>query len=74
MQCKDIPDERVIELAQRWREGPFGTPGVVQALMDEFGIPHKLALVKVERLCSHKGGKPPLLDFGTSPHYAWPAY
>lgn len=91
MQCKDIPDERVVELARRWQEAGraltaaqrgawirgestgHGVPGVVKALMDEFGIPEKLALVKVESLCRRKNGKPALLEYGTSPYYAWPA-
>lgn len=64
MKCSDIPDDHVIELARAWRERRG--PGVVQALMDE-GIPHKLALTKVERLVDRG-----LLDYGTSPHYAWP--
>jgi hypothetical protein len=92
MQCKDIPDERVVELARRWQESAraippdrrmswirFGepghsTPGVVAAVMQEFGVPYKLALVKVESLCERKNGKPALLECGTSPNYAWPAY
>lgn len=41
--------------------------------MDEFGIPRKLAYVKVESLCRRKNGRPPLLEYGTSPNYAWPA-
>jgi hypothetical protein len=89
MQCKDIPDERVVELARRWqdyaRSHPIAwpswqhlhdqdrPPGVVQALMDEYGIPYKLAYVKVESLCERKNGKPALLEYGTSPNYAWPA-
>ena len=72
MQCKDIADAHVVELAGRWRDEPFG-PGVVQALMNE-GVPEKLALVKVESLCRRKYGKPALLDYGVSPYYAWPAY
>jgi hypothetical protein len=48
-------------------------PGVVQALMDEYGIPYKLAYAKVESLCERKNGKPALLEYGTSPNYAWPA-
>jgi hypothetical protein len=71
MQCKDIPDERVVQLAQAWRD--HRGPGVVEALMDEFGIPYKLAYVKVESLCSRKNGKPALLEYGVSPNYAWPA-
>jgi hypothetical protein len=93
MQCKDIPDERVVELARRWQEAgraltadqrgawirnprrpAHNVPGVVEALMQEFGIPRKLALVKVESLCERKNGKPALLEYGTSPNYAWPAY
>lgn len=90
MQCKDIPDERVVELARRWqdygRSHPIAwpswqhlrdqdrPPGVVEALMIEFDIPYKLAYVKVESLCERKNGRPALLEYGTSPNYAWPAY
>jgi hypothetical protein len=60
----------------RWLHGgkppPNRPPGVVQALMDEFDIPYKLALTKVLRLCDRKNGRPPLLEYGTSPNYAWP--
>jgi hypothetical protein len=61
----DIPDNHVVELARRWRDEP-PAPGVVAALIAE-GVPAKLALRKVEHLVS-KG----LLDFGVSPHFAWP--
>ena len=92
MQCKDIPDERVVELARRWQDAcrsasadkrmswiRFGerghsVPGVVEAVMQEFGVPYKLAYVKVESLCERKNGKSALLEYGTSPNYAWPAY
>ena len=67
MQCKDIPDDHVIELAQRWRDSPpFTHPGVIPALVAE-GIPAKLAHAKVMRLCDRG-----LLDYGVSPNYAWP--
>lgn len=66
MKCADIPDDHVIALARRWHED-FSEPGVVAALVAE-GIPYKLALTKVELLV--RKGK---LDYGTSPHYAWPA-
>lgn len=62
----DIPDDHVLELARRWKDGTMETPGVVRALMAE-GIPEKLALAKVLHM-SRRG----LLDYGTSPYYAWP--
>jgi hypothetical protein len=68
----DIDDDHVVELARRWRaEAPWDdlgepVPGVVDALIDE-GIPEKLALSKVLQLCN-KG----LLDYGTTPYFAWP--
>ena len=74
MQCKDIPDDRVIELAHQRRDGYLGQyPSLVRMLMEEFGIPEKLALVKIESLCERKFGKAARLDYGTSPYYAWPA-
>ena len=63
----DITDERVLDLARRWREGGPGTPGVIGALAAE-GIPEKVALAKVEHMV-----KRGLLDYGASPYYAWPA-
>lgn len=90
MQCKDIPDEHVVDLARRWQEcgrarhaemvrwlhggeQPANlAPGVVEALVAE-GIPRKLAYAKVLSLCERKNGKPALLEYGTSPYYAWPA-
>ena len=65
MQCKDIPDGHVMQLAQRWRDSPR-QPGVVAALVAE-GVPAKLARTKVMRLCDRG-----LLDYGVSPNYAWP--
>jgi hypothetical protein len=65
VKCSDVPDDHVIELAQRWREGRG--PGVVAALEAE-GVPYKVALAKVERLARRKK-----LDYGVSPHYAWPS-
>jgi hypothetical protein len=45
---------------------PLGTPGVMEALMAE-GIPENLALAKVMHMSKRR-----LLDYGTSPYYAWP--
>ena len=91
MQCKDIPDDEVVELARQWHDAARSmsiaetlarfqrgeplrsAPGVVEALMRRYDIPHKLALAKVESLCERKNGKPALLEYGVSPHYAWPA-
>lgn len=66
MQRSDIAYDHVVNLARRWRDGPFGTPGVVAALVAE-GVPAKLARAKVEHL-SRRG----LLDYGVSVDYAWP--
>lgn len=66
MKRTDIPDEHVIDLAQRWRDGRGAEPGVMAALMAE-GIPHNLAMAKVMHLVDRG-----LLDFGVSPNYAWP--
>lgn len=66
MKRSDITDEHVIELARRWYRAPFAQPGVVDALIAE-GVPRKLALSKVEHLVDRR-----LLDYGTSPNYAWP--
>ena len=41
-------------------------PGVIAALMAE-GVPEKVALAKVLHMC-RRG----LLEYGTSPYYAWP--
>lgn len=65
MQCKDIQDAHVVELARRWHQDHHEN-GVVMALMAE-GIPEKLALRKVESLVK-KG----LLEYGSSPYGAWP--
>lgn len=62
----DIDDAHVIELARAWQQAPFSTPGVVGALIAE-GIPRKLALAKVEHMVTRK-----LMNYGTSPYYAWP--
>lgn len=66
MQLKDIPNEHVVELAQRWADDPENTPGVIKALVAE-GIPEKLALRKVEKLSDGV-----ILEYGVSPYYAWP--
>lgn len=64
----DIPDEHVLDLARQWQQHPLsGTPGVVDALVAE-GIPRKLATAKVLHMVHRR-----LLDYGTSPNYAWPA-
>jgi hypothetical protein len=62
----DIPDEHVLDLARAWQMQPLGTPGVMEALMAE-GIPENLALAKVMHMSKRR-----LLDYGTSPYYAWP--
>lgn len=67
MKRSDIPDAHVVQLAAQWQAAPFGHPGVVAALVAE-GVPYRLALAKVEHLV-RRG----LLDYGVSPHYAWPA-
>lgn len=64
MKRSDIPDDHVVELAQRWRDRVG--PGVVEALVNE-GVPEKLAVSKVLHLCSRG-----LLNYGVSPYYAWP--
>ena len=64
MKRSDIPNDHVVDLARRWRID--AEQGVVAALVAE-GVPEKLALRKVEHLVD-KG----LLDYGTSPYYAWP--
>jgi hypothetical protein len=66
MKRSDISDEHVLELARRWYDKPFANPGVIPALVAE-GVPYKLALAKVEHLCTRG-----LLDYGVSPNYAWP--
>lgn len=66
MKSADIDDQHVIDLAQAWRAGPIGTPGVVAALVAE-GVPGKLAITKVMRLVDRG-----YLEYGTSPTYAWP--
>jgi hypothetical protein len=62
----DIPDDHAIDLARRWKAAPFQQPGVIDALIAE-GVPHKVALRKVEHLVARG-----LLDYGVSPYYAWP--
>lgn len=67
MKCSDIADEHVIELARQWHKAKsLMHPGVIDALVAE-GVPPKVALAKVERLVRRR-----LLDYGTSPRYAWP--
>lgn len=66
MKSADIDDQHVIDLAQAWRDGPIGTPGVVTALVAE-GIPGKLAVTKVMRLVERG-----YLEYGVSPTCAWP--
>lgn len=66
MKRSDIPDEHVLDLARRFRLDPYEQPGVVQALVDE-GVPEKLAVAKVLHMC-----KRGLMEYGTSPYYAWP--
>lgn len=65
MKCSDIPDGHVIELARQWQQD-HSKPGVHDALTAE-GIPPKLALAKIERLCDRG-----LLEYGVSPRCAWP--
>ena len=65
MKRSDIADDHVIELAQRWRDRRG--PGVIDALIAE-GVPEKVALAKVLHMSRRR-----LLDYGTSPYYAWPA-
>ena len=65
MKRSDVPDDHVLDLARRWREG-LGQPGVVAALVAE-GVPEK-AVAKVLHM-TRRG----LLDYGVSPYYAWPA-
>lgn len=66
MKSSDIDDRHVIDLAQAWRYGGIGAPGVVAALVAE-GIPEKLAYTKVMRLVDRG-----FLEYGVSPNYAWP--
>ena len=66
MKRSDIPDDHVLELAQRWHQDTT-QPGVITALMAE-GVPEKVALAKVEHMVRRH-----LLDYGVSPYYAWPA-
>lgn len=66
MKCSDIPDDLVIRLAADWKAEPRRSVGVVEALVQR-GFPEKLAYRKVERLV-YRG----LLEYGTSPRYAWP--
>lgn len=66
MKCSDIPDDLVIRLAADWKAEPRHSVGVVEALVQR-GFPEKLAYRKVERLV-YRG----LLEYGTSPRYAWP--
>lgn len=70
MKRSDIPDLKVLLLANKWmRESVFedGRPqGIVDSLV-ESGVPFKVALRKVEHMESRG-----LLESGTSPNYAWP--
>jgi len=66
VKCSDIPDDLVIRLAAAWKADPRNSVGVVEALVQR-GLPEKVAYRKVERLV-YRG----LLEYGTSPRYAWP--
>lgn len=66
MKRSDINDDHVIELARAYWLDPDNAPGVIDALIAE-GVPEKLAVSKVEQM-SDRG----ILDYGTSPYYAWP--
>ena len=65
MKRSDIADEHVLELARAWQED-HSNPPVLDALEAE-GIPAKLAISKIEHLCSRG-----LLEYGVSPRAAWP--
>lgn len=64
MKRSDISDDHVVALARDWTF--HRGLGVVAALVEE-GVPEKLAVAKVLHL-SQRG----LLDYGTSPYFAWP--
>jgi hypothetical protein len=67
MKRSDIDDQHVIDLAQAWRDAQSVThPGVLESLVAE-GVPHKLAVAKIEHLCNRG-----YLEYGTSCRYAWP--
>ena len=67
MKRSELADDHVLALARRWQQDRAGLePGVIAALMAE-GVPHKVALAKVEHMTSRG-----LLDYGVSPNYAWP--
>lgn len=63
MKRADIADRDVVALAAAWREGG---PGVVTSLVER-GVPEKVALRKIEHMVDRD-----LLDYGTSPYFAWP--
>jgi len=60
-----IDDQHVIDLARAWQENTDHA-GVVHALVAE-GVDEGLAVDKVEDLAERD-----LLEYGTSPYYAWP--
>jgi len=61
----DIDDQHVVDLARAWQHDN-DQPGVVAALVSE-GMDEGLAVDKVEDLAERD-----LLEYGTSPYYAWP--
>lgn len=65
MKRSDIDDQHVLDLAGQARAEGF-TPNLLERLQAE-GIPHKVALAKIEHMCSRD-----LLDYGVSPAFAWP--
>jgi hypothetical protein len=67
MKRSDISDDHVLDLARRWQEHWPDQPGVIASLIAE-GVPEKVALAKVLHMTARH-----LLDYGTSPYYAWPA-
>jgi hypothetical protein len=62
----DIDNDHVIDLARRWQHEPLVAPGVIWALVSE-GVPPKVAYAKVMYLVERG-----VLEYGTSPHFAWP--
>jgi len=60
-----IDDQHVIDLARAWQENTDHA-GVVHALVAE-GVDEGLAVDKVEDPAERD-----LLEYGTSPYYAWP--
>ena len=65
MKRSDIPDGHVLELARAWQEDHTNPP-VLNALEAE-GIPTKLAIAKIEHMCTRG-----FLEYGVSPRAAWP--